>query len=113
MGCSAASGNCIRYIDNSTNNIRALLVLAGRSLPTQSRQTSTQRNNRLNYVEPENGDGYQTYEQRIARMSKVAITSPFQAPWNDRVILVDWDPASPLNASQIVSLTPLRVVTLP
>jgi len=46
-------------------------------------------------------------------MSKVAITSPFQAPWNDRVILVDWDPASPLNASQIVSLTPLRVVTLP
>ena len=46
-------------------------------------------------------------------MSKVATTTPFNAPWNDRVILVDWDPASPLNAAQVVSLTPLRVVTLP
>jgi hypothetical protein len=113
LGCTAASGNCIRYIDAGTYNIRALLVLAGRTLPTQTRQTSTQRDDRLNYVETQNGDIGTRYEQRLARMSKTAVTSPFEAPWNDRVILVDWDPASPPNASQVVSLTPLRVVVLP
>jgi hypothetical protein len=110
LGCSAASSNCIRFNDHTTQNIRALLVLAGRRLPTQGVRPS---NNPLDYVEPENGDGFITYEQRISRMSKVAITSPFQAPWNDRVILVDWDPASPPNALQVVSMTPLRVVSLP
>jgi hypothetical protein len=110
LGCTAASSNCIRFNDHTTQNIRALFVLAGRRLPTQGVRPSS---NRLDYVEPENGDGLTTYEQRIARMSKVAITSPFQAPWNDRVVLVDWDPASPPNALQVVSMTPLRVVSLP
>ena len=47
------------------------------------------------------------------RTGNTAVTSPFKAPWNDRVILVDWDAASPPNASQVLSLSPLRVVTLP
>ena len=110
LGCSAASGNCLRYIDSATYNIRALLVLAGRRLPTQAARPSSDP---LAYVEGQNGDNGTQYEQRVARMSKVAISSPFQAPWNDRVILVDWDPASPPNATQVVSLTPLRVVALP
>jgi hypothetical protein len=113
LGCSASSGNCIRFIDSGTHNIRALLVLAGRTLPTQSRQTSALRSDRLNYLENQNSDGGTLYEQRVARISKTALTSPFYAPWNDRVLLVDWDPASPPNASQVVSLTPLRVVSLP
>jgi hypothetical protein len=113
VGCSAASGDCIRFIDTGTYNIRALLVFTGRALPTQSRQTSTQRNDRQNYVENANADGGTHYEQRVPRMSSVAMTSPFTAPWNDRVILVDWDPASPPNASQVISTSPLRVVTLP
>jgi hypothetical protein len=113
LGCSAGSGNCLRYIDSGTFNIRALLLLAGRALPTQSRQTGTQRDDYLNYVEGQNGDFGTRFEQRLARMSKTAVTSPFEAPWNDRAILVDWDPASPPNASQVVSLSPLRVVVLP
>ena len=110
LGCSAASSNCVRFHDSGNYNIRALLVLAGRRLPTQAARPSSDR---LAYVENQNGDGGTLYEQRLVRMSNVATTSPFYAPWNDRVILVDWDPASPPNASQVVSLTPLRVVTLP
>ena len=110
IGCSAASGNCIRFNDSGNYNIRALLVLAGRSLPTQGvRPTSSA----LDYVENQNGDNGTLYEQRLPRMSRTAMTSPFYAPWNDRVILVDWDPASPPNASQAfyVSTSPWRIVT--
>ena len=50
------------------------------------------------------------------RMSKVAIPA-LNAPWNDRVVLVDWDSASPPipdpNGPQVVSLTPLRIFALP
>jgi hypothetical protein len=110
LGCSAASFNCLRLNDAGTYNIRALQVLAGRRLPTQATRPSSDR---LAYVEYQNGDAGTLYEQRRVRMSNVATSSPFYAPWNDRVILVDWDPASPPNAGQVVSLTPLRVVTLP
>jgi hypothetical protein len=110
LGCSAASSNCVRLNDSATYNIRALLVLAGRRLPTQATRPSSDR---LAYVEYQNGDTGTLYEQRRVRMSNVATSSPFFAPWNDRIILVDWDPASPPNAGQVVSLTPLRVVTLP
>ena len=82
-------------------------------MPTQSRQTGTQRDDPLNYVEGQNGDNGSRYEQRLARMSRTAIATPFEAPWNDRAILVDWDSASPPNASQVLSLSPLRVVVLP
>jgi hypothetical protein len=110
LGCSAASSNCVRFNDSGTYNIRALLVLAGRWLPTQATRPSSDR---LAYVEYQNGDTGTLYEQRPVRMSNVATSSPFYAPWNDRIILVDWDSASPPNAAQVVSLTPLRVVTLP
>jgi hypothetical protein len=117
-GCSTnpsatpGDSRCLRLNDDSTYNIRALLVLAGRSLDNQTRHNGTL----LNYVEYQNGDGGTKYEQRPMRMSKISISppsDPYYAPWNDRIILVDWDPGSPPNASQIVSLTPLRVATLP
>jgi hypothetical protein len=110
LGCTAASGNCIRLNDSATHNIRALLVLAGRRLPTQAARPSSDP---LAYVEAQNGDNGTLYVQNVVRRSNVAITSPYEAPWNDRAILVDWDAASPPNASQVVSLTPLRVVVLP
>lgn len=110
IGCSAASGDCLRFNDSGTYNIRALLVLAGRTLPTQSARPSS---NVLDYVEYQNGDDGTFYEQRLVRMSKTAVSTPFYAPWNDRIVLVDWDPASPPNASQVASMTPLRVVSLP
>jgi hypothetical protein len=110
IGCTAASGNCIRLNDSGTYNIRTLLLLAGRRLPTQSARPSS---NVLDYVEYQNGDGGTLYEQRLVRMSQSAVSTPFYAPWNDRVILVDWDPASLPNASQVSSMTPLRVVSLP
>lgn len=107
------STNCLRFNDPATRNIRALLVLAGRQLPTQASRPS---NTLLDYVENQNGDNGSRYEQRAPRMSKVAISSPFIAPWNDRGILVDWDPASPPNALQVfdpLNLTPPRVAALP
>lgn len=108
FGCDSTS--CLRINDPATRNIRALLVLAGRSL---SNPAGRPNGTLLDYVENQNGDLGTLYEQRPRRMSNVAITSPFFAPWNDRIILVDWDPASPPNASQAVSLTPLRVASLP
>lgn len=114
LGCSAASFNCVRLHDAGNYNIRALLVLAGRRLPTQAARPS---NDRLAYVENQNGDIGTLYEQRPRRMSKFAVSTPFFAPWNDQIILVDWDSASPPvpgpNGPQVVSLTPLRVFTLP
>jgi hypothetical protein len=107
-GCG--STNCLRVNDPATRNIRALLVLAGRSL---SNPAGRPNGTLSDYVEYQNADLGTMYEQRVARVSKVAISTPYYAPWNDRVILVDWDPASPPNAAQVVSLTPLRVVTLP
>ncbi|HSC00899.1 MAG TPA: hypothetical protein VLE45_13350, partial [Burkholderiaceae bacterium] len=67
----------------------------------------------LDYVEYQNGDNGTLYEQRPVRMSQSAVSTPFYAPWNDRVVLVDYDPASPYNASQVLSTSPLRVVSLP
>jgi hypothetical protein len=89
-GCD--STNCLRANDSSLRNIRALLVLAGQRLDTQTRPSSDP----LNYVEEQNGDGGTVYEQRLRRFSKVAMsptTVPpysFYAPWNDRYVLVDW-----------------------
>lgn len=106
-----AASRCLRFNDD-TYNIRALLVLAGRRLDTQTRHNNIVQN----YLEHENGDGDDKYEQRRMRMSKITLSpaaDPYYAPWNDRIILVDWDPGSPLITSQVVSLTPLRVVTLP
>jgi hypothetical protein len=101
IGCSAAGGNCIRFNDSATRNIRALLVLAGRRMPTQAARPSSDRRD---YVDHQNGDNGTLYEQRRMRMSKVVVSpdvnvgDPYYAPFNDRVVLVDWDPASPPNA---------------
>jgi len=77
--------------------MRALLVLAGQSLSNPAgRPTSSL----ADYVEYQNGDLGWNYEQRPMRMSKVAIPA-LNAPWNDRLVLVDWvapNPTFPLAA---------------
>jgi len=50
------------------------------------------------------------FEQRPMRVSRASIPA-LNAPFNDRVILVDWN--GTLNATQVVSSSPLRTVTLP
>jgi hypothetical protein len=104
LGCD--SSNCLRFNDNVTRNIRALLVLAGGKLHTQSRPSPLLSN----YIEYENADGYVTFENRPMRLDRIAVPA-LLAPSNDRVVLVDW--ISPLNSLQAVSVTPLRLVTLP
>jgi len=92
-GCD--SSNCLRFNDPATRNIRALMVLAGRGLPTRLTRPN---NSPLAYVEDQNGDLGTLYEQRQPKMSNVAITIPpssFVAPWNDRVILADWIAPNP------------------
>ncbi len=94
-GCTLASSNCLRFVDPALandRNIRVLLVLAGRGLDTQTRPS----NSLANYLEYLNADGDTAYEQRPMRMSKAAIPA-LNAPWNDRVILVDGfpDPYTP------------------
>jgi hypothetical protein len=92
-GCD--SSNCLRFNDPATRNIRALLVLAGRGLPTRLARPNSDP---LAYVEDQNGDDGSLFEQRQAKMSKVAITIPpstLVAPWNDRIILVDWIAPNP------------------
>jgi hypothetical protein len=100
-GCN--SGNCLRFNDPGTRNIRALLVLAGRRLDTQVRPSAVLSN----YVENQNADLGTLYEQRPARMSKIAMAPPADpifAPWNDRVVLVDW--ISPAPTFPVVALLP-------
>lgn len=90
-GCG--SGNCLRFNDPATRNIRALLVLAGSGLPTRLPRPN---NNRLAYVEDQNGDYGSLWEQRRPKTSRVAIAAPpLVAPWNDRIILVDWIAPNP------------------
>ena len=110
LGCSAAGSNCMRFNDAAIYNIRVQLLLAGMRLPTQGARPS---NNYTDYVEHQNADGGSLFEQRRRRTSKSVVSSPFYAPFNDRIILVDWDAASLPNATQISSTSPLRVVTLP
>lgn len=82
LGCN--SGNCLRFNDAGTRNIRSLLVLAGSRLPAQTRPSSS----RLDYVEFQNGDLGTLYEQRPVRGTGMA-SNP-NAPWSDRIVLVDW-----------------------
>ncbi len=121
LGCSTNSGaspsnsRCIRFNETGTYNIRALLVLAGLSLPTQPARPSS---NPLAYFEVQNADNGTLYEQRTPRMSRVAITSPYWAPWNDRVVLVDWSGSLSLGQQihpphPVASTDPLRTQLLP
>jgi hypothetical protein len=116
------STNCLSF--NATQNVRALLVLAGRSLgsPPAARPNGSLKD----YLEYQNCDFDTTvpldcvlapdtsFEQRPMRLSR-ALVPALSAPWNDRTILVDWaNPPSPSpNGPQVVSLTPLRIYTIP
>ena len=116
LGCidsSDTNEGCLRFNDPTTRNIRALLVLAGRSLGNAARPNSTL----ADYVEYQNCDlsggvcDPQTrFEQRPMRSTNVAMPS-LNAPFNDRVVLVDW--SGSLNANQIAIASPLRTFTLP
>jgi hypothetical protein len=94
-GCALASSNCLRFVNPALSpddrNIRMLLVLMGQTLDTQTRPSS----GLSNYLEFQNADGGTVSEQRPIRMSKVTASTPFFAPWNDRVVLVDWVSPSP------------------
>jgi hypothetical protein len=120
LGCSTNGSDptdlrCLRFNDNGTHNIRALLVLAGRSLNNPAgRPTGTLSD----YLEHQNCDFDGSlgdcnprflYEQRPTRRTTIA-SNP-NSPMNDRVVLVDW--SSSLNSSQATSESPLLLVTLP
>jgi hypothetical protein len=104
-GCTSSS--CLRFNDPS-RNIRSLLVLAGRSLsyPPAARPNG----NLADYLEYQNADLGTLYEQRLPRTSRTPLsppTNPIYVPFNDRVILVDWNGA--LLPVQATSTSPLRV----
>jgi hypothetical protein len=95
---------------SGTRNIRALLILAGRALPGQSRPS----NDLANYVENQNADGGTLFEQRPVR--RVTMAANANAPWNDRIVIVDWN--SPLQEpAQVIDdnipAVPVRVASLP
>jgi hypothetical protein len=116
FGCN--NTNCLRFNEGlgcgggaNWCNIRALLVLGGASLGNASRPNG----NLADYVEYTNGDGGTFYEQHVIRRpTNVAIAN---GPWNDRVVLVDWLPSLPPLTTgthpQVVSVSPLRLYTLP
>jgi hypothetical protein len=87
-GCS--STNCLSINDPATQNIRALLILAGRRLDTQTRPNATLSN----YLEHQNANLDVFYEQRPVRSGKV-VDPTLNAPWNDRVVLADWIAPNP------------------
>jgi hypothetical protein len=87
-GCDSTS--CLRFNDPATRNIRLLLVLAGRRLDTQTRPSSTL----TDYLELQNADLGTLYEQRQRRASKIEDLT-LNAPWNDRLVLVDWISPNP------------------
>ena len=118
LGCIDSSDTnvgCVRFNDSSTRNIRALLVLAGRSLSNPAGRPNAVL---ADYVEYQNCDWTgsvcdpQTlYEQRPMRASRIAI-SDLNAPWNDRVVLVDWN-GSLIVPAQAVTTSPLRLAVRP
>jgi hypothetical protein len=105
FGCT--SSDCLLFNDPSARNIRALLVLAGQSL---SNPAGRPNGNLADYLEYQNVDLDTLYEQRPMRRTTLAANP--NAPWNDRVILVDWN-FSPIVPAQAVTLSPLRLATLP
>jgi hypothetical protein len=86
VGCTTGS-DCLRSsYPTDIQDIRALMILAGRSL----NPTSLRPNGNLgDYLEFQNGDGGVIYEQRPAsRVFNSALNSPF----NDRMVIVDRNP---------------------
>jgi hypothetical protein len=85
---SCDSSNCLRFNDDTLHNTRALLVIAGRRLDTQTRPSS----NFANYFEYQNADNGTYYEQHRMRAGKVVSGD---SPWNDRLVIVDWISPAP------------------
>jgi hypothetical protein len=80
---TCAGANCLRidFPVSAQNNIRSLLVLAGRSINGTARPSATL----ADYLEFGNNDGDRIYEQNpISRVLTAA-----KAPFNDRVLVVD------------------------
>ena len=88
-GCD--STNCLRYNASTPRNIRSLLVLAGQSL---SNPAGRPNGTLADYLEYQNVDLGTLYEQRQPRASKVGLPA-INAPFNDRLILVDWITPNP------------------
>lgn len=88
FGCN--SSTCLSVNDPATQNVRALLVLAGRGLTGQTRPSSTLSH----YLECENYDLDAHFEQRRMRNDRVMDVT-LNAPWNDRLVIVDWITPSP------------------
>jgi hypothetical protein len=105
FGCT--SSDCLLFNDPSARNIRALLVLAGQSLGNPAGRPN---GNLADYLEYQNVDLDTLYEQRPMRRTTLAANP--NAPWNDRVILVGWN-SPPIVPAQAVTLSPLRLTTLP
>ena len=90
---SESASNCLRFNDPATRKFRALLVLTGRALATQARPSNLVSN----YLEYENNSDsglVRLFEQRPSRRDRVSVPG-MNAPWNDRVVLVDWVGSSP------------------
>ena len=96
---------------NGTRNIRALMILMGRSL---SNPANRPNGDLMDYLEHANCDRTlvggvfkcvpgATFEQRAMRTDKVVLSpafappnnAPYYAPFNDRVVLVDWIAPTP------------------
>lgn len=96
FGCEL--GDCLRFNDAGTYNIRALLVLAGRSLSNPGGRPNATLADYLEYQNCDLSSGVcdpQTlFEQRLIRTSKVSVPS-LNAPFNDRVVLLDWVAPNP------------------
>ena len=87
-GCD--SSNCLRFNDSAIRNARVLLVLAGQRLAGQARPSSSF----VNYLEYQNADSGTFYEQRRPRADRVP-DAAINAPWNDRLVVVDWITPNP------------------
>jgi hypothetical protein len=96
FGCDSSS--CLRFNDFGTRNIRALLVLAGRSLSTPAGRPNGTLSDYLEFQNCDfNGtscDPQTLFEQRPIRSSNASVPA-INAPWNDRVVLVDWITPAP------------------
>jgi hypothetical protein len=102
----------LRFNDPDAYNIRALLVQTGRSLGNPAGRPNATLTDYLEFqncdFDGSDCDPKTLYEQRPMRRPTAVANA--NAPWNDRIVLLDW--ASSLNASQQNPVT-LRLVALP
>ena len=117
IGCStnssaSSSDRCLRFNDGSAYNIRALLVQAGHSLSNPAGRPNATLSDYLEFQNCDfsgsDCDPQSLYENRPMR--RVTTAANPNAPWNDRVILLDW--AASLTALQQNAATQ-RLVALP